>query len=426
MSSWSDENCRKRVERILATIPSEHNRGIVRRYLTKRAARGKKASTLATDANTLRNLAVWLGDRKLEHITEDALAEYLVTERRLRTWRNARADGDETVTTREVGLSETTRHQRATVLKTFYSSLFGSKETAEKLFAEVMPARVQPKLAPEKLVSETHMEALLKATTSDASRALLAFLYETGLRASELASLNVGSVRTTEWGAFLTMPPKAARLKTGPRTVWVLRTESWPFVERWLHIHPNRADPNAPLFPKMHGNEIGGRHDNASLWSFLSALGARAGVEGLGPHRLRHTAVTNRVKQGWNEDMLRVYFGWSKSSDMPSVYSQATMDDCLETDLRQRGLDETRPVGVSALSPLTCAACATPNPRGVLFCKGCNSPVDPAAVAAYRAREDARFEEVLAKSIASLQERGDLPEILRRILAAEEVRKARI
>jgi integrase/recombinase XerD len=40
----------------------------------------------------------------------------------------------------------------------------------------------------------------------------------------------------------------------------------------------------------------------------------------LHPHLFRHTAATERARLGWNEAQMRAYFGWSKSTDMPSRY----------------------------------------------------------------------------------------------------------
>jgi len=62
-------------------------------------------------------------------------------------------------------------------------------------------------------------------------------------------------------------------------------------------------------------------------------VAVRAGVEKrihMHPHKFRHLRASQLAEAGWNEPMLRQFFGWSKSSKMPATYihmSQRSMNN---------------------------------------------------------------------------------------------------
>lgn len=57
-------------------------------------------------------------------------------------------------------------------------------------------------------------------------------------------------------------------------------------------------------------------------WSrILKKLASRAGIgKTVHPHLLRHSRATHLTGEGLNEIHLRRIFGWTRDSDIPSIY----------------------------------------------------------------------------------------------------------
>jgi hypothetical protein len=69
----------------------------------------------------------------------------------------------------------------------------------------------------------------------------------------------------------------------------------------------------------------------------LSELKDRTGKEAITPHDLRHTSAAMRLNQLLERgdpmdealQKMRVFFGWSRTSSMPSRYARAVFEDRL-------------------------------------------------------------------------------------------------
>ncbi|MHB8633585.1 MAG: hypothetical protein ACYDBQ_06400 [Thermoplasmatota archaeon] len=233
----------RRLESILATVPSLGNVATIRRYLAERQANGIKVSTLLNEANSLRNLSVMLGARRLEETDKAAIIEFVNQSTRERVWRNADKAGKVTETRRRVGLSPATLAERKLVVKVFFKWLRGTDDYPPevKFLSTRRPAR--DSIPTDQLLTASDVQALLQAHPEPREKALFAVLHESGMRASEICALNVGSVEFDQYGAILTLPKKAPGLKTGARRVRLL--DGAPYLQAWYEAHPHKANPRA-------------------------------------------------------------------------------------------------------------------------------------------------------------------------------------
>jgi hypothetical protein len=96
----------------------------------------------------------------------------------------------------------------------------------------------------------------------------------------------------------------------------------------------------------------------------------------INPHSFRHARATYLASR-FTEQQLKVFFGWTRSSDMASVYvhlSGKDVDDALlDTYGIKKDLDENR---ISSLKPLICFMCNTQNEATNKFCKLCGAVLD--------------------------------------------------
>lgn len=119
--------------------------------------------------------------------------------------------------------------------------------------------------------------------------AMLEVLYATGMRVSELVSLNMTDVDTTQGHAQC--QGKAGRGRTVPLT-----QRSIVAVTTYLtDARPIMTDEEAtPLFV----NHRGSRLTRQGFWLILKAYALRAGIDDITPHTLRHSFATHAVRNG--------------------------------------------------------------------------------------------------------------------------------
>jgi len=220
---------------------------------------------------------------------------------------------------REAGRTAGTLSQAASDIRTFFFWLYGDDEPPRSFLRSfrVLGDPGQGDVIP---VPEDEMDLLLQNCRDLQQKAIVAVLRDTGFRVSELIALNVASVTMdAKGGAWVSLPKDAPDLKTGPRDVYVAK--SVPFLRATLLAHPMKLDPQAPLFFSPAARTAYRRLDGVQIAVWIRRAAARAKIPHVWAHRLRHSRVTEAALKGWNEAQMRKYFGWGKTSRMPSHYT---------------------------------------------------------------------------------------------------------
>ncbi|HEV2127096.1 MAG TPA: tyrosine-type recombinase/integrase, partial [Thermomicrobiales bacterium] len=160
-------------------------------------------------------------------------------------------------------------------------------------------------------LSSDELRALLNATprtppgARDRAAILTAVL--TGLRRSELLGLTVGDIETKAGRVFY-----STRTKGGHMRYRELPAPAWQAIRRALialGTPYETLEPEAPLFP------ISGRGFAANLRRYAK----RAGLEGVTPHVLRHSAAKLRRETGASIEEIGTFLG-HRSLHTTSVY----------------------------------------------------------------------------------------------------------
>lgn len=395
-------------ELILDTIPNAANRATVLRYLSERQANSIKVPSLANEANALRGFCQYLGERKLEDVQREHVVGFCNQATRVRIWRSRRRDGKETVIERPVKLKESTLANRKVILKSFFKWLRGTEDEYPPEVRGLKTTRPdEGSLLTDELVTRTDLRALLQAHPDPQDKAIIAVLFDGGLRAGELCALNVGNVRFDEYGAVIMLPKGASGLKTGARRIRLF--ESVPYLHAWFELHPKKDNPKAALFHSNSYRAPGARMTNSALWTFCVNAGETANLKiHTNPHLFRHSCATEKARLGWTESQMRAYFGWSRSSAMPSYYVHLAGKDYEEMELERRGLLRTEEHRRPALAGVSCRVCGHENLATAMFCQECRNPVSPEAEAVIQQR---RKQEMHDEIMATVQEilRGQIP-----------------
>lgn len=202
---------------------------------------------------------------------------------------------------------------------------------------------------------------------------------ESGARCGEVSTVLLKDISWNDHGFILTIRNKRSKSKFGRRIPLCACAED---VKSYINnFHPFKNSPEAPLFvsfadritPKSN-LKVGG------IEGIVKKVAQRAGVDkriNIHPHIFRHARASQLAELGWNEPMLRQFFGWSKSSKMPATYihmSQAAMNNryyqmygkAKPEDDRAQNLEE----------PQLRSECGKQNPTGYRFCFHCNTVLD--------------------------------------------------
>jgi integrase/recombinase XerD len=237
---------------------------------------------------------------------------------------------------------------------------------------EWLKPKIQRRCFPKRILSEVEVKNLVDVCKTQRDRALVLVSYESGARPGELLTLKVGDVEFDKYGA-------TARLdgKTGERRIRLV--QSVPDLKLWLSMHPKGNDRKAPLWPTERDPDL---PVGLRRWQdLLESLVIRAGInKQVNPHLLRHTRATH-LANVLTEAQMREFFGWTKISEMPSIYVHLSGRDIDGAILKHYGIKvEEDKQALTALAPKRCPRCMNQNPPSARFCMDCHSPLEITAV----------------------------------------------
>lgn len=225
-------------------------------------------------------------------------------------------------------LKATTIRKHLSVLSTFFSYL------ADEGFIEHSPMEGMrlPKADDKHTEAYTkeQVEAMLAAARRSAdprrNEALLCFLIDTGLRASEVCSLRTGDVDLK--GRVLTVIGKGRRT----RTVGFGATTGRALI-RYISECPREHED--PLFLASGGTHAGQALTRSGVYRLIRALGDDAGVSGVrvATHTCRHYFAIQFLRAGGNQFDLQRILGHSDISTTGRYVAPAQTD--LEAVSRQ-------------------------------------------------------------------------------------------
>lgn len=351
-------------------------------------------------------IAQFVEDLKAEGLTEFRLVKYLghlrVLAERLGTDLDRATEEDLRKLVSEINTNpeweEWTKQNYKVALKRFYRWLYKGERDPEITAWIKTTMKNNSRKLPEEMLTEEEALMLIGATPHTRDKALIALLWDAGLRIGEAGTLRIKNIAFDEYGAVLTV-----RGKTGARRVRIIW--SLPFIRNWLEEHPLKEDPEAPLWIKFWNGDT--RPMNyAGIRKQLLTAKKKAGLKKrIHAHIFRHSSAT-RMASHLTEAQMKEYFGWVQGSDMASVYVHLSGRDVDKAVLEMHGIkmgdgEEAKPKSKG------CPRCRKPNPRSATFCLNCGAVLNT---------EMAAKEDLLLP-----QEKKRLEELEERLIKMEEV-----
>lgn len=308
---------------------------------------------------------------------------------------------------KEMKLSKNTIEQYETHVKRFYKYL-SDKDTYKKgkrfqkniLYPDCVSwisvsLNNQNRLPLDKIMTPEDLMQMLNVCDNIRDQAMIVSFYDAGLRNSELISLNVESLGFDKLGAYFILPKNAmGNLKTGMRKIRLfLVPSSVQYLKDYINKHPFKKYKKAPLFysrdHKTYPNVITTlsrenlkkeelekeleklRMAEVSVKDIVKNIAKRANAPVEKPHDLRHNSCTMASKAGLNEMELRIRYGWSPTSKMPSRYTHLASKDLDDKIKIITGFKEPEKPEDGILQPILCPNCDYENVPTNIICGRC-------------------------------------------------------
>lgn len=132
--------------------------------------------------------------------------------------------------------------------------------------------------------SNVELDALRSACQNPKERTVIELLASTGIRVSELTKLDISDID------FSKLSVHVRQGKGGKdRTVYMTDVAR---IHVQKYLIPRNTDSNALIIGRK------GRYNPNGIWKLLQAIGKRAGVTDVYPHRFRHTLASNLASRG--------------------------------------------------------------------------------------------------------------------------------
>lgn len=238
----------------------------------------------------------------------------------------------------------------------------------DTLAPETMTFKASDLLLPDEI------EAMIHACQYSRDRAIIALLYEGGLRPVEIGRLAWRDIVFHKHGADLTVREKTDRPRQIPIR-WAV-----PYIAQWRQDCPYSPEGDALMFSTLVPKRLNGELrylplKDDSLRKQLKEIAGKAGVRRYHkPYQLRHTRITDLLNANIPEaHVMQISHGGRTT--MFSRYAHVTDSDAKISILKLQGVDVEELKKRPSLEARQCPRCNRINPRDVEWCGGCGHPL---------------------------------------------------
>lgn len=259
----------------------------------------------------VRLLQLFRASKAVAGRTEGTLKQYI---RELRYCRNTIGKSFKEITTMDLrwylGMMQEHRKNKTTTIqnKIHYLNSFYSFLLNEGIITSNPVSRVEmPKLEQtiKKAFSTEEMESIRKNCENVRDRALVEFLYSTGLRVSELTSLNVKDIDMSKQEFVVVGKGNKER------TVYFSSVAKFYLKDYLKSREGLQGDlSEKPLF--VCHKSPHSRISKAGVEYLCRKIGKASGIKNVHPHRFRRTFATNMAARGMKMEELMKLMGHSK------------------------------------------------------------------------------------------------------------------
>lgn len=209
------------------------------------------------------------------------------------------------------------------VIKAFL--IFGGKEDYVKDITIKMPEK---NLRPSDILTPNEIDMLIEVAPDNRWKALIALLFESGARISELLNIRVSDILETDKGMVIHVPAT----KTGEKYRPCLCVMSGQYIR------------NHQLYPLLKSTDKLFSVSKVLVWLRLKEFAKKAGItKPISAHMLRHAQATYMARKQYNESIIREKLGWTNDSKMVARYINIDGTDVINATLEKEGIKPQLP-----------------------------------------------------------------------------------
>lgn len=313
----------------------------------------KSYQSIDTYMRKIINMVIHI-QKEFEDITKEDLKEY---RRYLKNTpinsRNNRVDEQN----EDMCMKNVTIEYYFTLIKTFFIWYYNkddNKNILPDLVRNFKRGRIQrEKINQAEVLTPKEIRDLINNCNKERDKCVISTLYESSARCGELLGLNISSFEDKESYGLLRL-----KGKTGIRKVAI--SDSLIYLRNWINKHPNKDDPNAPLFISNSKTHQHKRIDRSGVRFIIKRAVKAIGLKKKhNPHWFRHSHIDLLYRTAnLNQYDLRIHCGWSPNSNMDEIYvhygEEGVNDKILKSKNKQLKLSR---VEDKALEPKICTRC---------------------------------------------------------------------
>lgn len=234
------------------------------------------------------------------------------------------------------------------------------------------PDRIQKVRAPRQnlntktaamMLTREEVLGILQACQTPRDRAIIATLYEGGLRPVELYELNWDAVKFDQAGAVINTAEKTGKAR------YIRLIFAAPYLARWRQDYPGKilAGAGTPVFIAHYGDHR--RLSRLTVRAIIRRAVERAGItKQVHPYLFRHTRITHMVEDQIPESVIKLQHWGHLATPMLATYTHVTNQYIDEVLLERAGLQVPGKARVRSLDPVICRSCRTINPPAAEIC----------------------------------------------------------
>jgi integrase/recombinase XerC len=221
----------------------------------------------------------------------------------------------------EKGYSKATIARKLATLRSFYKYLVKTGGVATNPMTAIRTPKQDKKLP--RFMEYDEVKKLLETPTTDnwlgaRDRAMFETLYSTGMRVSELVSLNLDDVDFLSEVVHIRGKGKKERIAP-------ISSSALQVIQRYIEFRNKRAQSNGNfdsrvLFVNKHGKRLSTRSVRRKMDKYLKAAGLDPGIS---PHTLRHSFATHMLNNGADLRSVQELLG-HQSLSTTQVYTHLT------------------------------------------------------------------------------------------------------
>lgn len=264
-----------------------------------------------------------------------------------------------------------TRNDHIVILKQFFSWLIRRQLTKikkEELDEISAPGVDSESTEAKDLLTRDEVIQIVKACKNLRDRAIVVTLYESAARISELARVRWGDLEYTENGIInLTIhDEKTQKKRYAPLLL------SIEYLAAWRSGYPGIPSNDAIAFPDSISGEM---LEYRAILQQITRAAARAKIgKRCNPHVFRKSRLTEMVREGYQESVIKE-IGWANpSSQMLKTYIKLGKDDVLNEFMTRSGIKK-REEKAKDNAPRQCSYCFAMNSPISDFCHKCGAPL---------------------------------------------------